>query len=274
MRSQFPLLPSTPRRIWFWLFALGLACQVQAQVSVGYFTDYYTGSTAPAAGITTVGGTPVHITDITTFDFSTVQVLVINESDNSSYSSELMARAGALATFVQNGGILLFHDRYVGVDYTATLNTLLPGIGAAQFFRDFDNDEDIDFLNAPNLLTNGPYGVLDNTSLDGGNSSTHGYVLSSTLPAGTTVLYTVGSDHTKAAGFAYTFGSGIVFYSTIPLDYYLDGSGTATLNANINNIYYPNLLEGIAAVPEPSTWALLGVGLIIIGWQARRRWSR
>ncbi|MCW5549201.1 MAG: PEP-CTERM sorting domain-containing protein [Opitutaceae bacterium] len=250
--------------------ALGSAA-LRAQVSVGYFTDFYVGSTGPAAGITTAGGTPVPITDITVFDFSTVEILVINQSANSPHSSELMARAADLATFVQAGGILLFHDRYVGDDYAATPNTLLPGIGNAQFFRDFDLDDDIDFLNAPNLLTNGPFGVLDNTSLDGGNSSTHGYVLTSTLPANTTVLYTVGSDHTKAAGFAYPFGNGIVFYSTIPLDHYLDGSGPALLNQSVQNIYYPNLLAGIAAVPEPSTWAMLGLGLLVVGWQLRRR---
>lgn len=244
---------------------------VRAQVSVGYFTDFYVESTGPAAGINTAGGTPVPITNITAFDFSTVEILVINQSANSPHSSELMARAADLAAFVQAGGILLFHDRYVGTDNTATPNTLLPGIGNAQFFRDFEIDDDIDFLNTPNLLTNGPFGVLDNTSLDGGTSSTHGYVLTSTLPANTTVLYTLGGDLTKAAGFAYPFGSGIVFYSTIPLDYYLDGSGPALLSQNVQNIYYPNLLAGIAAVPEPSTWAMLGLGLLVVGWTLRRR---
>ena len=61
---------------------LGLACVAAlgltgplAAATVGYYTDDYfltnTGNTGPAAPITASGNTPVHITDITTFDSKT-----------------------------------------------------------------------------------------------------------------------------------------------------------------------------------------------------------
>jgi len=41
----------------------------------------------------------------------------------------------------------------------------------------------------------------------------------------------------------YTFGQGRVVYSTIPLDFYLAGSGPFGVSSNFRNIYSPNVIE-------------------------------
>jgi hypothetical protein len=46
--------------------------------------------------------------------------------------------------------------------------------------------------------------------------------------------------------FSYPLGSGQVYYSTIPLDYYLDGGGAAGLNAAMQQIYTPNVLAYVS----------------------------
>jgi|GEM_PF-2033532 len=255
---------------WVFPVALLFSSIAQAQLVVGYFTDHDTTTTVPAAGITLNGYVAQQISDIAAFNFNTVQVLVINEEDNASYSAALTSQASAIATWVQNGGLLLFHDRFV--DGSPPLpSALLPGASGITFVRNLAAD--IDLANTPNFISNGSFGTLTNTSLDGGNSSDHGYAVVSTLPTGSVVYLTAGSDATKAVGFAYKFGSGGVYYSTIPLDFYLGGNTPATFA----DIYYPNLLSGVTqlgAVPEPSTVALFLAGLLGLGAMRKFRFRK
>ena len=60
---------------------------------------------------------------------------------------------------------------------------------------------------------------LTNASLDGGNLSSHGYVTLSSLPPGAVPLLTRANANQIVAS-TYPYGSGTVFYSTIPLDFY------------------------------------------------------
>ncbi len=108
----------------------------------------------------------------------------------------------------------------------------------------FDNDDQIDIPVGSPVLS-GPGGTLDNSSLDGGTSSSHGYVDTTTLPAGGQVI-THRPVATQGVTISYPYGAGTVIYSTIPLDYYLDGSGPAFTQQNMVQVYTPNLIAAFA----------------------------
>jgi len=232
----------------------GIAATASAQV-VGYFTDGNAGTTDPEAGIIANGFTPVQILDITTFDFNTIDSLVINNGSNSGYSAELLGRVADIDAWTFAGGNVMTHDRFVS-DGTLQHNPMLIGSPGTLSMRDFTNDADIDILTSK-LIDNGPHGVLDNTSLDGGNSSSHGFIDASTLPGGATVALIRGGWPNEGVTVSYTYGGGFVVYSTIPLDFYL-GGGT-----NFDSPYYPNAVAYMKTIPAPASLALLGLGGLV-----------
>jgi hypothetical protein len=89
-------------------------------------------------------------------------------------------------------------------------------------------------------VTNGPGGIIDNSSLDGGNSSYHGYAVANSLPNGAQAILSTGNA-SQVVTYSYPYGSGLVIYSTIPLDYYLAGSGPTQVNTNMKS-YAANVL--------------------------------
>lgn len=107
-------------------------------------------------------------------------------------------------------------------------------------------------------------------NLDGGNSSSHGYVELATLPAGATAVLNRGGATDQIVDFYYAVGAGWVYYSTMPLDFYLGGAGNNPPHDNYTDIYAVNeaafqaSLAG-GSVPEPATTALLGLGLAAFG---------
>jgi hypothetical protein len=250
-----------------------LAASSASAQTVCYFTDFNAGTTAPAAPITANGFTAVQIADIATFNFAGCDIVMINESSNGGYSAALLSRVADLTAYVNAGGSLVFHDRTV-----TAANTVLPGAAGTVFVRDFSDSANIDVVTGGTLLTNGPFGVINNTTLDGGNSSSHGFATAATLPAGAINLLSTG-DPTHSVAFVYQLGLGFVYYSTSPLDFYLAGSGNNPPRDNFNNIYAPNVLAyehslqvGAGAVPEPGTLAMLaGIGLSGLLTLRRRR---
>jgi hypothetical protein len=245
-----------------------LASGANAQ-TVCYFTDFNAGTTAPAGPITANGFTAVQIADIAAFDFTGCDIVMINESSNDFYSAALLSRVADLAAYVNAGGSLVFHDRFV-----TGANTLLPGAAATVFVRDFGDDANIDIVTGGTLLTNGPFGVITNATLDNGNSSSHGFATAATLPAGAVNLLS-RTNAAESVAFVYQFGLGFVYYSTSPLDFYLAGNGNNPPRDNFNNIYAPNVLAyehslQAGAVPEPGALAMLA-GLGLSGVLALRR---
>lgn len=254
------------------LAALSVAAAPSAHadpVVVGYYTDYNPGSTAPSGYITLVGDTPVQITDIGAANFGDYGKLFLLEPANGSPTAAFLGSAGDLADFVNGGGLLMLHSRNVaqGVDD----NALLPGGAGITLVTFFGTNIDV---NTPGtLVTNGPFGTINNSTLDGGNWSFHGYALVGTLPAGAVSILSDG-DPNHSVAFYYPFGNGWVYYSTIPLDFYLGGAGNNPPGDSFRNIYTPNAItfvDSLATVPEPVSALLFVGGLVGVAVSRRRR---
>jgi hypothetical protein len=238
--------------------------------SVGWIT--LGGGADASSAIAASGNTPVALVNLDAASIAGLDVIWVLNSDNGGYDAVFTSNLAAIASYVQAGGVFVLHDRTVADAGGAfpDASAVLPGGAAIAFLRDFSDDANIDVLDPTGLLANGAGGTIDNSTLDGGNSSSHGYALLGTLPAGTVALLSQG-DPTHVVDFRYALGGGAVHYSSIPLDFYLGGG------SNFSNIYAPNLVAFSAAfapavVPEPGTIALFGLaGLAGAGALARRR---
>jgi hypothetical protein len=89
--------------------------------------------------------------------------------------------------------------------------------------------------------------------LDGGCNSAHGYVLASNLPPDSRALLNVQGNADQIVAFSYPLGAGFVYYSTIPLDYYLDGGscGPGGITTNLQLVYTPNALTYVHKLNPP-----------------------
>src|SRR5262249_8797568 len=80
--------------------------------------------------------------------------------------------------FVASGKTLIIHDRFVDA-----AETILPGGAGLDVRRDFSDPNNINVLApASSVLISGPGGVITDSTLDGGRSSSHGFTLASRLP--------------------------------------------------------------------------------------------
>jgi hypothetical protein len=225
------------------ILAFGCA-SLKAAITVGYFTDNNAPSTGPAAPITANGYTAVQIANIATFNLSTIQILLIDEASNVAPSAALLGQATAISNWVAAGGIVAIHDRNV----CAGTCTPVPGGGGISFIQ--SNGFDIDVETSGTLVTNGPFGVIDNKNLDHVTFSSNGYAVS--LPAGSIRFLNNGTVG-NAVAFIYRFGTGWVYYSTIGLDFYLGPPAIGV--AAFSGIYAPNVLAYlgslVGAAPPP-----------------------
>ena len=194
-----------------------------------------------------------------------LDVLWVLNGDNGAQNAALVGNAD-VASFVSNGGVLLYHDR--NVTDAATGLGLVGGAGIA--FTRLEGAT-IDIQTAINPLITGPGGTITNATLDGGNWSSHGFATFGSLPVAA-LAYLNNGTAGEIVDFSFGFGSGNVYYSTIPFDFYVGGSN------NFNNIYGPNvitqavsLVDQVSGVPEPSTWAMMLIGFGAIGFAMRRQ---
>jgi len=137
----------------------------------------------------------------------------------------------------------MVHDRFVTSDVgDPKSNPFLVGAPGVLLDRDFVDGADLDVIPPGDTrVTSGPHGTITNSSLDGGNLSNHGFALGTSLPAGATPILSAGPDSNHVAAFSYPLGSGFVYYSTIPLDFYLT-SGSGQPRDNLAKVYTPNVL--------------------------------
>jgi hypothetical protein len=198
--------------------------------AVGYYdTSFDSGNGAQAGAIVQLGLQAVNIGSLATARLDDIQVLLVQNPDNGGYGFGYTSNLAKVAEFVSAGGVLVFHDRHV-----ASAQNVLPG-AAGDIRRDLSDDRNINVIDDSTSLTHGPGGVITNSTLDNGNSSSHGFTVAASIPAGSHAILSRGNP-AELVTFAYPFGSGWVVYSTIPLDFYL-GGGTA-----FGTIYAPNVL--------------------------------
>jgi len=162
--------------------------------------------------------------------------LSVTNCSNGGYSATYTNNLAAIANAVNGGMRLIVHDRYV-----SGAAGILPGGAGLNAVRDFADARNID-IPAGSPILSGPGGSLDNTSLDNGSSSSHGFVTTGSLPGGAMTIATQG-DTTHAVTIAYNYGAGSVTYSTIPLDYYFNGVSPLAFR----DIYAPNLIAAAVA---------------------------
>lgn len=186
---------------------------------VGYIELGEPASTSPESYITGAGHTAVALGQLTGADLSGIDVLWVLNPSNGGVNADFTGNSPLIDSFLANGGNLIFHDRYV-----AGMSAILPGASGITFVRDtsIDNAEIEIAAGSEDLAS--AMGVTS-TSLDGGSSSSHGYALLGTLPVGTVAVLT-RTDPTHVVDMYYGHGGGNVYYSTIPLDFYVGGGGS------------------------------------------------
>jgi len=224
---------------------------------IGHYTDGRTYDTNAAAIIEATGYTPVHISNIATYDLTQIDVLMVNVASNDGPSADLLNRLTFFEIWIRDGGKVIFHDRSAG----NTDSSLLINASSTSLIR-----------NTNTLLNLSPYGtgknalilgedVIDNVNTDdditeGMLQNTNGFAVASTLPS-ETIKYLVSADDTSnVAAFIYPLGFGYVYYSGIPLDYYFRLSDSSQPGKNYRTIYTPNLLKmvcklAIQTEPDP-----------------------
>jgi hypothetical protein len=182
---------------------------------------------------------------MTSFDFNQIDILMLNEAANNNISADVTNRVPDIRTWVEAGGRLVVHDRSAG--NSPNPSPLLVGAPSSVLTRALGSDVDV-ISPATSLVTAGPFGWIDNTALDGGSSSYHGYADTAGLPGGTRRILSVGGNSARTVSLSYPLGQGQVYYSTIPLDYYLDYPYYSTFGSNAVNIYTPNVLAYVNAL--------------------------
>lgn len=247
------------RKLFLAVLAAGsmLASAAANALVFGYFlTPGTTGS--PANAITAAGHTPQLLAGLSAGDLAGIDVLWILNGINGDPGTEVTGNVTTIGDFVTAGGVLSFHDRNVNQGISAA--RYIPGAAGTTFVNDFSAE--IDVLTV-NTVTNGPAGAIGNTTLDGGNFSNHGYATLASLPAGAVAVLSNGNQD-QIVDFYFPLGAGAVYYSSIPLDFYLDGGGNNPPGDEFRNIYAVNeaafqgQLRG-AVVPEPGSLALLAL---------------
>ena len=233
------------------------------KILVGYYdASAGQGVNTQITAISKAGFEHVRLETLSDAELENLNIILAQNPSNSNLGNELWSNKSNIAEAVDDGKVFILHDRYVG----DRVEQFLPGFGRTDgIYRDFSRGKDINFAYEP--LKTGKGGTLNDQSLDNGNWSSHGYADVNKLPEGYLSLLNTGIAK-NAVTFAYSYGEGGVVYSSIPMDFYLNGSGPANLrgpNGNMNK-YLTNLLElagtgdfGGVLAPDPEfTIALVG----------------
>lgn len=210
-------------------------------LAVGYYDLLRNiGRPEQATPITFIGETAIDVGDIATADLSIFDMLFFQNPNSgppaAPYSDQ--ANLDKVADFVNNGGMLVFHDRNV-----ATIENFLPG-SPGNLVQDLGATRtEFEVIDELTHLALGPGGVIDDNNLESANSLTFGYVDADTVPHGSIGLLS-RNDPDHWTTYAYPYGRGWVLYSSIPLDFYLL-SGNPDI---MRDVYAPNILAEARAI--------------------------
>ena len=219
----------------------GTGDSIAAKLNIGYYDmSLGQGNSTQASSITTAGHTAVNMSTLSASDLAGVDVLIVQNPSNSSYGAEFLLALDDISSAVSNGLVMYVNDRYV-----SGASTILGGLSSPTMTK--TGGSDITVLDTSTVLAEGPGGHLNDTSLDGGSSSYHGYVDENSLPTSSTALLST-ADSIQIVDFAYAHGTGGVVYSSIPLDYYLGTSSTSTVITNMSTVYAPNAVQFAASL--------------------------
>ena len=222
----------------------------------GTSSDYkqnigYVNNTNISTVITDLGHTAVNFVPGTT-NIDTVDVLWYLNPSNSSWYQDLNWYQTDIFNWVDSGGIFIVHDRYVD-----GANDFLLG-ESMTITREFNDQANYDIIDesSTNLLREGPGGTLTDSSgggimgtpdangefnLDGGSSTSHGSADYTTFDLSKELALGTKNDTDSVIDFIYKYGEGAVYYSTVPLDYYIGYYASGQAYAK-NSVHYATSL--------------------------------
>ncbi len=170
---------------------------------------------------------------------------------NSTAYTNVQASIAKIESFVNAGGIYIANYAAASSSLPYTFD-LLPGTPGVGFFTSLSGS-DINILDPASRLLTGPGGTLTNTTMDGGNSSFHGYTTANLLPAGAHTLLSTGVS-TQIVALDYPLGQGHVLVQGTPVEYYNAGPH------EIGAVFHPNWFNYgasfLAAEPEDDYYSI------------------
>ena len=177
-------------------------------------------------------------------NFNSYDVIWYLNQSNSSFTNSPFYNDTRFTDWLNNGGVFIMHDRYVN---DSQLDNNLPGHnGNVTTTRSYGSNDSSAYQivdeSTSNLLKYGPGGIMvDDTSsfgsdtagdhsgntwqgtfnIGGGNATNHGYMTN--LDSDVLGLAT-NNTTTQFVDAVWEYGSGAVYYSTSPLDHYIQAA--------------------------------------------------